>query len=214
MHATTIYSPVLRRVDPLLLVEEISHRVINEYAQAIAGIRLAARGIAPGDAQSVLATAATRLLSFAEAHRALQAPASQGNLDLADVLGRVCATMSVARLQERGISLTLSAASVPLAAERCWRVALIVAELITNSMRHGLHGGPGNIGVEVETGGPATICRVVDDGCGKEPIEPGRGFDLVTGLASEIGGTVGWCFGRECTSAELRFPNIKREQVK
>jgi two-component sensor histidine kinase len=214
MHAATPYSPELNRAEPLLLVKEISHRVINEYSQAIAGIRLAARDTTSGEAQAALATAATRLLSFVEAHRALQAPVLSGNVDLADFLGRLCATMSVARLQERGIRLTLSTASVLLAAERCWRVALIVSELITNSMRHGLKGGPGNIRVEVEAMGLTTICRVIDDGCGKGPIRPGRGFDVVTGLANEIGGNVGWCFGPHCTTAELRLPNIAAEQFK
>ena len=213
MHAATTYSPVLRKIETLLLVEEISHRVLNEYTQAIAGIRLAARHVESDEAQAVLADAATRLLSFAEAHRALQAPVSTGKVDLAVTLDRLCATMSVARLQERGIRLTLSVASVMLAPERCWRVALIVCELITNGMRHGLRGGPGNIRVEMEADAQTIICRVVNDGCGKGTIKPGRGFDVVTGLAGEIGGGVGWCFAPDCTSAELIFPTVA-EQLK
>jgi two-component sensor histidine kinase len=214
MHPATSYLPVPSKAKPLLLVEEISHRVINEYAQAIAGIRLAAREVASNEAQVALAAAASRLLSFAEAHRALQAPVLSGNVDLADTLTRLCATMSVARLQERGVRLTLSASSVMLAADRCWRVALIVCELITNGMRHGLQGGPGNIRVEMEVGDQTTICRVVDDGCGKGMIKPGRGFDVVTGLASEIGGWIGWCFAPDRTTAELIFPTADPEKIK
>jgi two-component sensor histidine kinase len=214
MHAATSYTPVPLKAEPLLLVEEISHRVINEYAQAIAGIRLAAREVASDEAQAALAAAASRLLSFAEAHRALQAPILSGNVDLAETLSRLCATMSVARLQERGIRLTLSAASVLLAADRCWRVALIVCELITNGMRHGLRGGPGNIRVEMEADDQTIICRVVNDGCGKGTIKPGRGFDVVTGLANEMGGGVGWCFAPDSTSAELIFPTVTPEQLK
>lgn len=214
MHSAVSYLPAPLRAEPLLLVEEISHRVINEYAQAIAGIRLAAREIASDQAQAALAAAASRLLSFAEAHRALQAPVLSGDADLVETLSRLCATMSVARLEERGIKLTLSGSSVALAAERCWRVALIVSELITNSMRHGLRGGPGDIHVEVELNDRTVICRVIDGGCGKGTIKPGRGFDVVTGLASEIEGGVGWCFAPGRTSAELIFPIVAAEQIK
>ncbi|TPG42663.1 sensor histidine kinase [Sphingomonas koreensis] len=214
MHPAVPCPATPHQAEPLLLVEEISHRVINEYTQAIAGLRLAARGVANGEAQTVLTQAAARLLTFADAHRALQAPIADGTVDLADALARLCATMSVARLQERGIKLTLSAASLPLAAGRCWRVALIISELITNSMRHGLAGRPGSIRVELDVGDPETRCRVVDDGCSKQPIKPGRGFGVVTGLASEIGGAVGWCFGPSGTTVELSFPNTAAEQVK
>lgn len=206
-------SPEPHRAEPLLLVEEISHRVVNEYAQAIAGLRTASRSIAPGEAQATLATAAARLLSFAEAHRALQAPIFKGELELTDSLTRLCETMSAARLEERGIRLTLAAEPVHLAAGRCWRIALIVSELITNAMRHGLRGGPGNIRVEVRVSQGSTICRVIDDGTCAGPIRPGRGFDVVTGLASEIGGDVGWRFGPDGTSAELSIPNALPELV-
>lgn len=214
MHTTDLCSTASLGADPLLLVEEISHRVINEYTQAIAGIQLVARKVASNEAQAALGAAANRLLSFAEAHRALQAPVLSGDVDLVETLSRLCATMSVARLEERGIRLTLSGASVLLAAKRCWRVGLIMSEFITNSMRHSLRGGPGNIRVEVEVNERTVTCRVIDDGCGKGTIKPGRGLDVVTGLANEIGGGVGWCFAPTYTSAKLIFPIVAPEQLK
>ncbi len=197
----------------LILVEEISHRVVNEYAQAIAGLRTAERSVKHRDAQASLAKAAARLLSFAEVHRALQAPSRRGQVELTDTLTRLCETMSAARLKERGVTLTLAAEPVQLAAERCWRVALIVSELITNATRHGLRGEAGNVRVEAAVCGASTICRVIDDGRSEAPIRPGRGFDVVTGLASEIGGEVGWCFGPAGTIAELRFPCGTLERI-
>lgn len=193
--------------EQLLLVQEISHRVMNEYSHAIAGIRLAARAVASDEARAALATAATTLMSYAEAHRALQAPTSKGSADLSDYLGRLCSTMTASRLQERGVRLTLSADSVMLPAERCWRIALIVSELITNSLRHGLKNGPGHIRVELEAGNPTTVCRIVDNGSGPTALKPGCGFKVVAGLASEIGGTVRWSFGPEGANAELIFQN-------
>ena len=61
----------------LHLVEEISHRVVNEYAEAIAILALAAsRGSTT--AQSALTQAAERLRAHADSHRALLAPRPRG----------------------------------------------------------------------------------------------------------------------------------------
>lgn len=213
MHANAVFSSSTARADPLVLVAEISHRVVNEYAQAIAGIRLAARTVASSEARAVLVTAASRLMNYAEAHRALQAPRAGGGADLAAHLETLCGTLAASHLQERGIHLTLTADPATLAAERCWRVALIVSELITNGVRHGLKGGPGNIGVEIAPDGPDISCRVTDDGCGSPCAKPGRGFAVVSGLADQLGGTVGWHFTPNGTSAELVFPHFIEEHL-
>ena len=199
------------RADPLLLVEEISHRVINEYAQAVAGIRLAARQTPSLEARVVLAATAFRLLDYAEAHRALLPPVSAERLDLAEALDRLCATMTVARLQERGVRLTLSSAPVTLASDRCWRVALIVSELITNSLRHGLQNGPGEIRVDIEVHDRSAICRVADDGGTPGCLRPGRGCAVVQGLADELGGLMKWRSDAEGMTAELSFPILAVE---
>lgn len=206
MQTNTLSPSIIRQSDPLVLVAEISHRVINEYSQAIAGIRVAAQRTASGEAQEILANAVTRLLTFAEAHKALQAPRPGDNLDLAEYLTRLCKAVTAASLQERGIRLILTADCATLSAERCWRVALIVSELITNGVRHGLKNGAGNIRVEVANDGPDISCRVIDDGHGSPKPKPGRGFAVVTGLAEELGGTMRWLFTADGTVAELIFP--------
>ena len=82
-----------------------------------------------------------------------------------------------------------------------------MSELITNSLRHGFKNGPGHIRVELETRGPTTVCRIVDNGSSPTAVQPGCGFKVVAGLASEIGGTVRWSFGPEGAIAELTFQN-------
>ena len=72
MRAIAVSPPTPSQAEQLILVEEISHRLDNEYAQVIAGIRLAAKGIASSEARAALTSAATRLLSYAEAHRAFR----------------------------------------------------------------------------------------------------------------------------------------------
>jgi two-component sensor histidine kinase len=195
-----------QRVEPLILVQEISHRVVNEFTHAIASLRLAAAGSASEEARETLTKAASQLRCFADAHRALQRPRSQDAVDVGEYLARLCAASMAAGLQDRGVRLNLSCDAVYLNAERCWRTALIVSELVTNSVRHGLRGGPGQVAIELLEDGEAVVCRVSDNGVANPLTQPARGLCIVEGLALDLQGEVTWRFGASGTTALLTFP--------
>ena len=192
--------------DAWLFVDEIEHRVANEYAMAMASIRLAAAKSASAETKAALAGASQRLRDFAEAHRALQAPAAAGLVDLPAYLTRLCQALSRASLNERGIRLTLSHQDVELEAGRCWRVGLIVSELITNAFRHGLGDLTGAIAVEIARSSGTILCRVRDNGRPPSVIVPGRGARLVDALAAELGGFIERRFDASGTTVLLSFP--------
>lgn len=194
---------------PMILVQEISHRVVNEYTHAIACIRLAAARLVSAEAQEILTEAATTLRNFADAHRALQLP-SAGDIDLGEYLARLCAATTAAGLSERGIRLRLSCDTIQMSSERSWRVALIVSELVTNSIRHSLNGGPGQVVIDLEDDGELVACQVSDDGVVTPTIKPARGLSVVNGLAADLGGEVRWRFGASGTTAILTFPKFSR----
>lgn len=74
------------------LVEEISHRVINEYGEAIAILSLASSS---GEATLALRRAADRLRAMAEAHQSLLVPITEGYIDLGDHVGKLCHSLHV-----------------------------------------------------------------------------------------------------------------------
>jgi two-component sensor histidine kinase len=189
----------------LFLVEEITHRVLNEYAEAISALALAARAAPDARTEVTLRAAATRLQAQAEAHRALQSPAGGGTMDLGDYLAEICGLLSKAQLSQNGVRLIVSADEVWLDADRCWRVGLIVAELIRNAARHGFAGGPGNIRVEITEAAGNVSCRVLDDGRGAALVGGGRGSRLVQALAGELCGSVDWDFTSTGCRACLDF---------
>lgn len=115
--------------------------------------------------------------------------------------------MYAAGLRNRGVRLNLVCDTVRQSSDVCWRTALIVSELITNSARHGLSGGPGAITVELEINGETVACRVCDDGCSAAPIEPARGLSVVRALAAGLGGDVVWRVDALGATAELTFPS-------
>ena len=190
----------------MLLVEEITHRVANEYAIAIASIGMETARIVDPDARAALRRVAAKLGAFAEAHRALQSPGCNGEMNLGDHLDRLCAAISDAALRERGVKLILLEDEIVLAPERCWRVGLIVAELITNAVRHGFGCNGGMIVVEVRRVGAEVLCQVADNGGSLPDPPPSRGRHVVEGLAGELGGDIRWRFGPNGVTAMLSFP--------
>jgi two-component sensor histidine kinase len=192
---------------PLMLVGEISHRVVNEYTHAIATLAIARAQTTDSSARSALAAAEHRLFAYAAVHRALRPPPPGQPCDLGDYLAEVCSALSRASLADRGVRLTLIPGDVSLAADRCWRVALIVAELVNNALRHAFGGGGGCVLVEVDADGPTISCRVSDDGrsAGGDP-SPGLGRSIVESLAGALGGGIRWCFGPTGASALLCIP--------
>ena len=192
-------------LEPLFLVEEITHRVLNEYAEVISTLAMAVRSAPDSVSAVALTSAAARLRAHAEAHRALQAPIARGPANLADYIAQLCARLTKAWLAANGVRLTLSADDVWLDADRCWRVGLIVAELVRNAARHGLSGGPGAIRVEITEASELIRCRVCDDGHGIPAETIGRGRRLVQGLAAELGGSVDWAFAPAGCCVHLEF---------
>jgi two-component sensor histidine kinase len=190
----------------MMLVEEISHRVVNEYARTIASMTLAAAQSPDASARLTLIKAAEQLRAHAEAHRILQAPCVGELFDLGAYLQRICGAMSVAWLSGAGIRLTLVQDQVELSSDRCWRLGLIVSELITNAARHGLSGG-GEIVVEISAQGDDIYCRVADNGRPKAAATAGRGQTLVKALVEDLGGGADWTFGRTGVSVLLTIPS-------
>jgi two-component sensor histidine kinase len=198
--------PTLQSTEPWLLIAEMEHRVANEYTLAVASLSVAAARTASAEAKEILADVASRLRSYADAHRALQAPMPGGPIDLMAYLRQICHALVRASLCERGIQLTLIEQQMQLEPERCWRVGLIIAELITNATRHAFQGQPGQIIVELASSGGEIQCQVTDNGRPSSNVRQGHGSQIIGALAAELGGTVKRQLGGGGTSILLSFP--------
>jgi len=194
-------------VEPLLLVEEISHRVVNELTVAISSLRQEASRISDTEARVALQRVAARLAAFANAHRALQSPDAASDLNLGDYLSHLLETLSQASLRDHGVTLKLLDDDITLEPERCWRVGLIIAELVTNSAKHAPGGRASAIMVEVRTAGAELNCSVADNGGSKtKHPTPSRGVRLIKRLAVELGGDIHWIFRPTGVTAVLTCP--------
>jgi two-component sensor histidine kinase len=190
----------------LELVEEINHRVINEYSEAIAALSLVSRN-ATEPARAACDAAAQRLHAHAAAHRALLPPAGGKAVNAADYLRQICTTYAGSALAGGDVRLILKSETVALSPDRCWRLGLIVAELVRNAARHGLSNRAGLIMVRLSHRYGETSCLVCDTGRTTGNHVPGRGRRLTTALAADLGGSIDWWFTPQGAMARLLFPD-------
>ena len=189
-----------------LLLREFSHRVNNDFTSAIGAISIAASRSANAETKAALAVVQDQLQNYAQVHHALQLPEQSSCIDGAAYLRQLCRSISRSKLDRKGIELRLVERPFRLNSERCWRLGLIVSELITNSERHAVRNGNGWIRVELLQSTLFVECRVTDNGVSEGNIYPGHGLRIVRALARSLGGTIDLDFGLQGATAILIFP--------
>ena len=169
----------------IILLQEYNHRMLNEYAVAIAGVSLAATAMTSAKSRAALTAARDRLFAIAEMHRALQAPLT-GAVEVAGYLETVCSAASQLLTSGRRLVLRCCEQRIVLPAGHAWRIGLIMSELITNAAKHGRPGG--DIVVETRMIDQHLVCSVVNERCGLSTRGGGAGKTIVDFLAGHIGG--------------------------
>jgi two-component sensor histidine kinase/DNA-binding winged helix-turn-helix (wHTH) protein len=195
-----------------LLIGELTHRMNNEFAEAIAVVSFAAARSPNGEVKSALAVVAARLHSYVQVNRCLQIPSQDTTIDASAHLRQLCQSISRSRLDYRAIELQFVGRPLQMNSERCWRLGMIISELVTSAARHAFGDRGGKIQVELSRSGPFINCRVADDGSAPEKIRPGRGFAIVDGLIASLDGTINQHFGSGGSVSEMYFPVCSRAQ--
>jgi two-component sensor histidine kinase len=196
-----------------LLLRELMHRMNNELAATIGFASLSAARSGNDDVKMALAGVIQQVTDSARVYRALQMPVDDGWMDAAAYLRELCQSISRAKLQHRGIELVLIECPLQLNASRCWRLGMIVSELIANASRHAFRDGGGRIQVELISRETSVECIVTDDGSGSENIRPGQGMKIIRSLVAELRGTINHRSGTKGTSAILAFPLSELERT-
>jgi len=95
-----------------------------------------------------------QLHNYARVHHALQMPASNDDIDASAYLRELCRSISRSKLEHRNIELVLVECAFRMSSDRCWLMGMIVAELITNAVRHA------STGAAVSSGSSAGHWRI------------------------------------------------------
>ena len=189
-----------------LLMQELSHRINNEYTSAINVLSLAAARSRSSEVKAALHDASERLHRYADVHRMLEMPEHPTCVDAAQYLRQLCLSIQQSKLDYGGIELFLAARPLQMQSDRCWRLGMIVYELINNAARHAFRGPGGEISVELQPDGDFIECRVCDNGSATREIRPGRGLYIIRELAKRIDGRLVQNFGPRGSQSSVFFP--------
>ena len=178
--------------DSSLLLRELDHRIKNELTSAIYVVSAKAVQSDSATVKAALLDVVDFLHQWADVHLAQHMP-DQGRLaDAAKYLEHLCFSVTRHRLHRLAIRVLFSADDLRLEGERCWKVGLIISELMTNVARHAQFEDvrPPELRVELKLAGDLVHCRVSDNGSAPEPVRRGRGLAIIGELASSLGGRV------------------------
>jgi two-component sensor histidine kinase len=205
-HVTIEFDPQVRLLHQAVLLHELNHRINNEYASAISAVSLAAAHSGNEEVKLPLRAVNELLHSYADVHRALQMPDTDGLVDAATYLRRLCLSIGRSKSNHLEIQLVLAACPLLLRSDRCWRLGMIVYELITNAARHAFSDGKREICVELLRAGSYVTCKVQNDGSPPKSVVPGRGLKIVHELVKTLNGNLKHKFGSNGTISLLAFP--------
>ena len=195
------------------LLDELNHRIKSELASVINLVSFQAIWTDNVEAKEELSNIVDLLHQHVEVHNILTMPDRDGLADAGEQLRKLGLAMTRSKLERMNIRLVLSADTLPLESQRCWRLALAMYELMANAVRHArFDGRDGEIKVRLMRTGSWVSCRVTDNGSGVGRIKLGRGLRIVNELAQSLGGRIDYTFGTTLTSFALDFPLIQSER--
>jgi len=199
--------------DGSLLLREWNHRIKNELTSVIYAVSAKAVQSDSVAVKAALLDVVDLLHQCADVQRALHMP-DQGRLtDAARYLQQLCFSITNYQLDRLAIRVLFSADDLRLEGERCWKLGLIVSELLTNVARHAqFDGRHPELRVELMLAGNVVKCGISDNGSATEPIQRGRGLTIIGELASSLGGRVHTSCAAEGTSFLVTFPLTEAER--
>ena len=180
-----------------LYLQELDHRVKNNFAQVASLLELQRREMQEDDAAfSALGIAAARVDSIARAHKSLyRGDGLPTRVDMRAYLQELCDSLQMGLSLPPGVRLNCDADSVWLGRDRAISIGLLLNELATNAAKHAFPGRErGRIDVMFRQNADGSLCLVVeDDGVGMPDTahRPGSlGQRLIAAFAAQAKGNL------------------------
>jgi two-component sensor histidine kinase len=177
-------------VQQKVLLDELNHRVKNNMQMLHSMLSMSERSTSSAEGRAVLREAGRRVGAMAAAQQVLYDADSSTTFRSAEFLDAVCGAARQAFGND--IRIAIEPSSDELANDVAIPLALILNELLTNAVKHGLKDlGEGSIAVELTRSGETLTLVVEDDGPGFDLSEArhSSGVALVAGLARQLRGS-------------------------
>ena len=196
-----------------VMLRELNHRVKNNIQMMVGLFSAAIRETDAQEVRAVLRAASQRLLAVGAAQDLMYETQQMASVPSAAFVEALVRTLSASFGDE--VHLDASAAEGRLSNELAFPLALILNELVTNAVKHGLPGGTGTIGISLERRGGEFSLIVKDNGPGIDQIRAQRrssGLGLVRGLCRQIGAELGVVTDNGAR-VTVRFTDPQEEEI-
>ncbi len=177
-------------------IREIHHRVKNNLQTVAALLRLQSRRMSNPEAREALDEAMRRVATIALVHETLSQTLDE-SVPFDDLVGRSLRLAADVASAGSRVRTVVSGSFGMVPAEDATALALVLTELVTNAVEHGLSAvGGGTVEVTAERDGQALRVVVADDGGGLPEMAgagSGLGTQIVSTLvANELRGSIEW----------------------
>jgi two-component sensor histidine kinase len=176
-------------------IREIHHRVKNNLQTVAALLRLQSRRLEEPEGQRALAEAVQRVGSIAMVHEILSQTVDE-EVDFDEIADQLLAMVCEVAAPGVVVATSREGSFCRVPADVATALALVMTELLTNAVEHGLRRQPGSVRLVVNRAAGRLTARVEDDGVGL-PVDfdvdssPSLGISIVRTLVeSELGGVL------------------------
>jgi len=170
--------------------------VKNNLQTVAALLRLQGRRVASPEARAALHEAMRRVATIALVHEMLSQTIEEV-VDFDEVFGRSMRLAADVASAGAAVRTVREGAFGLVRADDATALALVLTELVTNAVEHGLRSHGGTVTIAAERDGQDLVARVIDDGVGMSapPAETstGLGMQIVRTLVrGELNGSIEW----------------------
>ncbi|MDI9615060.1 histidine kinase dimerization/phosphoacceptor domain -containing protein [Methanothermobacter sp.] len=184
------------------LLRELHHRVKNNLQIILSLINMQMRS-ASGDARKALVRTSTRVQTLAAIHESVYGLGSLAEVKMHECIGRIAENLRSV-FDAVDVEFHIDARHV-FNVETAMPLALIVNELVSNSIQHAFPEGRGTVKVEISRMNSEYCLRVVDDGVGFSG-EKRMGLQLALNLARQIEGDLRILLREDGGGTEVTVP--------
>lgn len=180
-------------------IREIHHRVKNNLQTVAALLRMQSRRMESEEGRQGLEQAMRRVSTIASVHQTLSQGLTQ-NVDFDELIDRQFRMSAEVATPTQQVATERRGRFGELPSDFATPLALVINELVTNAVEHGLAGRKGTVWLAADRkrqpdGKEMLTVTVADDGAGRPAGNPreGLGIQIVrTLVASELDGAIEW----------------------